>query len=125
MSKTNISDSEWAVMQIIWNDQPVTAKDIVTQLETTTPWKEKTIKTLISRLLKKELIGFEKKGREYIYHALITRDQCMKAENKSFLKRVYSGNLGLMFASFIQQENLSSEEIEQLKELLDQNKEET
>ena len=53
-----ISESEWEVMKIIWNKNPCSANEIIKILEGSTEWKPKTVKSLISRLLNKNVIGF-------------------------------------------------------------------
>lgn len=122
MQKMNISEAEWTVMQVIWSDHPITANEIVQNLEASTEWKEKTIKTLISRLVKKSLLEYAKKGREYLYSPLVTESSCVKNENKSFLNRVHKGNLRLMLTSFLQEEDLSEEEILELQHILAEKK---
>ncbi|MDG0809332.1 BlaI/MecI/CopY family transcriptional regulator [Cohnella rhizosphaerae] len=55
---------------------------------------------------------------------MISRDQYLKAENRSFLNRVYDGAVGLMCAKFLEEEPLSDRDIEQLRQLLDKRKNE-
>ena len=62
----SISEAEHQVMKVIWKNNPIMASEIINILTEKTDWKPKTIKTLINRLLKKEAIGYEKSGREYI-----------------------------------------------------------
>ncbi len=55
-------------------------------------WKPKTIKTLLSRLTNKGVLGFEKSGREYIYHPLVTREQAERAKSDRFVEQVFEGD---------------------------------
>ena len=55
-----ISEAEWQVMRFFWRKSPATAKDVITELEPITQWKEKTILTLINRLVNKGVLDFEK-----------------------------------------------------------------
>ena len=48
-----ISESEWLVMRVLWSKSPLAAQEVFEQLDTTTKWKPKTVKTLIDRLVKK------------------------------------------------------------------------
>ncbi|QHQ60187.1 CopY/TcrY family copper transport repressor [Anaerocolumna sedimenticola] len=117
-----ISDSEWEVMKIIWKNPNCTAQDIIEQLKDSQKWKPKTIKTLIRRLIDKNIVGFEQFGREYKYYSLVNEDECRKAESDSFLQRVYSGSLKSMLLNLIEKENLSKEDIEDLKSILNERK---
>ena len=114
-----ISESEWHVMKLLWAKSPSTANDIVDALSKRTTWKPKTVKTLLNRLVMKKALGFKKKGREYHYYPLVDEAACVRAESRSFLSRVYGGALTPMLASFLEDEDLSREEIEELKSILD------
>lgn len=116
-----ISDSEWQVMKIIWANNSCTANKVVEALSESTDWKPKTIKTLINRLVKKGVISYnldENDKKTYHYFPLILEKECKKEESKSFLKRVFNGSLNAMIANFLNEEELSSEEIEELKRIL-------
>lgn len=117
-----ISDSEWKVMKILWEKSPHTAGEIIESLAQSTDWRPTTVKTLISRLVKKNAVGFEKKNRTYYYYPLVTEDACAKAESKSFLKKVYGGALKPMIANFLEIQELSEKDIEELKRILDDKK---
>ena len=118
-----ISDAEWEVMQICWlKATPCTANEIVKALEQSTDWKPNTIKTLIGRLVKKGALGYKEEGRLYLYYPLVAEDECIKAESKSFLNRVFGGALKPMLVTFLQEEKLSKDDIEELKQLLEARK---
>ncbi len=119
---SNISDSEWEIMRIIWKTPNCTASEIIEQLKDSQKWKPKTVKTLISRLISKNIIGFEQTGREYKYYPLLSEQECIKIESKSFLHRVYNGSIKSMLLSFIEEENLTKDEIEELKSFLNERK---
>lgn len=117
-----ISDSEWKIMQILWGNAPATANEIIAHLEKITDWRPTTVKTLLSRLVKKEAVGFEKNNRTYHYYPLLSENECVKSENQSFLKRVYGGALKVMIANFLETEELSKKDIDELKQILDEKK---
>lgn len=117
-----ISDTEWQVMKILWSSAPITANEVIKKFEGVMSWKPKTIKTLLGRLVKKQAIAFTKDGRTYVYYPLVAEDECVKAESQFFLERVFSGALNVMFANFLEEKELSREEIEELKRILDQKK---
>jgi len=119
MSKVpKISESEWLVMKVIWDENPITSNRIVEILSDSTSWNPKTIKTLLSRLVKKGAVGHDNEGRSYLYYPLIEEEVLVKAESQSFLKRVFRGALKPMIATMVESEELSAEEIEELKSLL-------
>ena len=75
METPRISDAEWDVMQILWRKSPATAKDIIDQLSVTHEWSPTTIKTLISRLVKKRAVTYEAKGKTYYYSPAVSEKE--------------------------------------------------
>jgi len=119
MKKSSISEAEWVVMKAIWAENPITAKQIIQKIEGERDWKEKTIKTMLSRLVSKEILSYEKEEREFNYYPLVSEKECIEVENESFIKKVYNGKINVMLANFLQQEELSHDEIEELRKILD------
>lgn len=106
-------------MRVLWETAPLPSKAIVEQLETAMAWKPTTVKTLLSRLVKKGAVLVDSGQREYQYSPAFTEQQCVRGESRTFLGKVYSGSLVPLVAGFLEDERLSREEIQQLRELLD------
>jgi len=110
-----ISEAEHQVMKVIWNDNPVTAMEIIKDLTKMTEWKPNTIKTFINRLLKKGAVGYEKSGKKYNYYPLIGEADFVRSESRLFLKRIFGGSLKPMLVTMVENEDLTLEDIEDLK----------
>ena len=117
-----ISDAEWRVMKLLWEKSPRTANEIVDELEGNVNWNAQTIRTLINRLVQKGAINFEKDGRAYLYYPTVKERDVQRAETKSFISRVFSGAMKPMIATFLEETDLSEEEIDDLERLLQQKK---
>ncbi|QOR35265.1 BlaI/MecI/CopY family transcriptional regulator [Clostridium sp. 'deep sea'] len=116
-----ISDAEWQVMEIIWQNKKIRAYDVVKDLENISTWSSKTIRTLIKRLVDKGVVGVEKE-KFNMYFPLKTKEQCVKEETNRFLNKIYNGSLGLLVASFAKTNKLSDQDISALKDLLEEQK---
>jgi BlaI family transcriptional regulator, penicillinase repressor len=114
-----IADSEWRIMKLLWKKAPQTAEAMIGCLKDSTRWNPRTVKTLLNRLVKKSAISFTKNGRSYLYFPLVDEKECVRAESRSFIDRVYGGGLKPMLAAFIEEESLSKNEIEELKRILE------
>lgn len=119
-----ISEAEWLVMKVLWGRSPQTANEVAAALGDQTAWKPKTIKTLLSRLVQKQALGFEQTGKAYHYRPLVTEETCARARRRTLLQRVYDGALTPMLAAFIEDEELTPEEIAELRRLLDRKEQE-
>lgn len=115
-----ISESEWEIMKVIWKGHPVTADQIMELLPAEIQWSDQTIRTFINRLLKKNVIGFTKTGRSYNYYPLLSEKECVMAESRSFIKRVFGGVSNLLVTNFLEEAELSPNEIEKLQKILEE-----
>ncbi len=114
-----IADSEWRVMQVLWEHGPQTASDVVKALSGEVKWKPRTIKTLISRLVKKGAIKVAEEGYRYRYSAAVAESACVRSETKSFVRRVYQGAAKPALAALLEDTDLSEQEIDDLQKMLD------
>ncbi|MCI8721944.1 MAG: BlaI/MecI/CopY family transcriptional regulator [Oscillospiraceae bacterium] len=113
----SISESEWAVMKIIWSEPPKTLQDILGSLKHT-GWSTTTIQTYLARLVKKGALATERQGKRYLYYPAVSERDCQLAESRTFLNRIYDGSLSQMVKGFVKSGSLSQEEWEELKNLI-------
>jgi len=115
-----ISETEWEIMKVIWDQAPCSASHIIAALNRSgAEWHPKTVKAFLNRLVTKKALGYEMDGRAYLYHPLVRQSECAEAASESFLERVFGGSLKPMLAHFVERKRLSREEIRELKKLLD------
>ncbi|MFI5382146.1 MAG: BlaI/MecI/CopY family transcriptional regulator [Tepidisphaerales bacterium] len=114
-----ISDAEWSVMRVVWEATgPVTAGEVVERLAGRHDWSPSTVKTMLGRLVRKGALAYAEDGKRYLYRARVPMEQCLKAESRSFVDRVFGGAAGPMLSYFVRSSNLSAEEIAELKRML-------
>lgn len=117
-----ISDGEWNIMSVVWENEKCTANEIVNILSAKTTWKPKTIKTMINRLVKKGALSYEidsEDKKTYHYFSNVSEKECVKEASNSFIKRVFKGSLNAMMANFVKEGQFTEKEIEELKDILD------
>jgi BlaI family penicillinase repressor len=115
-----ISEAEWLIMRVLWAASPATAKHIVSAVEGESAWSPKTVLTLVNRLVAKGALGFRTEARTRFYFARVAERDCVRAESRSFLKRVYGGAVGPMLAHFVEDAALSEADIQDLRRVLDE-----
>jgi predicted transcriptional regulator len=114
----DISKTEFEVLDALWEQYPASANQIIKRLNQNKPWHEKTVKTLISRLVKKHVIDFDKQQRSYLYFPLIERSTITEKESKSLVSRLFGGKVAPLVAGFADSDSLSKEDVEELKSLI-------
>jgi BlaI family penicillinase repressor len=113
-----ISEAEWQVMNVLWERHPLKASEVIDALKDRTDWKPKTIKTLINRLVSKGALSYEKEKQIFLFYPVVSESECIKEETKSFINRVYKGSLHLLVKNFLDYNELSEKDIEELQRIL-------
>lgn len=114
-----ISDAEFEVMDVIWKYAPISTNEITDRLARTKDWSPKTIYTMLSRLEKKGVIVHEKESRVFVYTPCVRKEQYIEAESRTLADRFFDGAMNRMVVSFLDQKELSSEDLDELQRILD------
>ena len=114
-----ISDAEFEVMDVIWKFAPISTNEITDRLAMTKDWSPKTIYTMLSRLEKKGVIVHEKESRVFVYTPCVRKEQYIEAESRTLADRFFDGAMNRMVVSFLDQKDLSSEDLDELQRILD------
>lgn len=116
--RTTLSPAEWEVMKVLWDHGPLAARDVFQRLPNEKQWAYKTVKTLLSRLVAKEALAYDQIGNSYLYRAAVPRDQMTRQEVRGVLERIVSEAVSPILAHFIDEADLSNEEIRVLEKKL-------
>lgn len=115
MADKKISDAELEILEVLWEaGEALNANEIRLRLNVKKDWERTTILTLIRRLLDKGVIVQEKR-EVYYYMPCVERSDYVKEETKSFLNKFFKGNARNLAAALIEDEDLSREDIEELR----------
>lgn len=116
--KTSLSDGEWKLMNLLWEEAPCTIAQLVSALKDDTGWTKGTVFMMLSRLTDKGVVRFEKGGRSKLYYPVLKKENAAYHETESFLSKVYNGSVGLMVASMAGQKALTKKDIDELYAIL-------
>jgi predicted transcriptional regulator len=113
-----VSAAESVVMEALWRRHPLSAEDIVSEIAEGQDWSEATVKTLLNRLLAKDAITAARDGRRYLYSPKLNRADYVNEESRNLLDRLFEGRLSSLVTHFSEREQLSADEIAELKRLI-------
>ncbi len=113
-------DSELKVMEFIWDNEPVSAKDLSLLAAKETGWNKNTTYTVIKKLESKGYIKRNDPG--FICTALISRDEVCRAETQSLIDRLFGGSKRALFSALLEDEKLSEKELRDLRKMIDDKK---
>ena len=115
----NLSDSEWKLMNRLWEQSPRTITELTAAVREETGWSKNTVITMLSRLEAKGAVRYEEGGRAKRYFPAVAREDAALAETENFLSKVYGGSLGLMMSAMTQSKSLTEEDIAELSAILE------
>ena len=119
---TCITDAEWEVMRVVWANDRVTSKKVISVLQEKMDWTQSTIKTILGRLVEKGVLNTEKEGRKFIYTANIEEKEAVRNYAEDIFKRICNKNVGNVIGSIIEDHVLSFDDIDRLEKILEMKK---
>lgn len=117
--RVNLSDSEWKLMNRLWEQSPRTIMELTADLREETGWSKNTIITMLSRLEAKGAVRHEEGVRAKAYYPAVDRETAARAETESFLGKVYGGSLGLLVSAMVESRALTEEDLAELSAILE------
>ena len=113
-----ISDAELAIMEILWEQAPLTATAVASRVLADRDWSLATVKTLLSRLLAKAAVEYRADGRRFLYSPVVDREDYVAGESKRLVDRLFGGKFMPLVAHLAEQEKLSDADIAEIEKLL-------
>lgn len=115
--KIDLSNSEWKLMNRLWQDAPMTITELTAALKEDTDWTKNTIITMLSRLEGKGAVRHEEGQRAKRYFPAVDREDAIEAETETFLDKV--GGLGLLMNAMVEKNALTEDDIAELSAILE------
>lgn len=121
MARQTVTESEYELMKILWEaSETLSLGEILKSLSSENKWTRNTVGTLLVRLCEKGVVSYEKKGKSNLYYAVMEQKDYSMTETRSFLSKLYNGSVGNLVASLFENKEISREEIESLRKIIDE-----
>ena len=115
-----LPDSEFEIMEIVWDlNKTVTSSDIMVKI-LNKKYKIPTIISYLNRLEKKGFLTSEKQGKERFYQAIVQKDEYLEFETKNFFSQYHNNSILSFMNALIESKSISSEELKNLKQKLNE-----
>lgn len=114
--KIKLFDSELQVMDILWEEGDLTAKQVSQKLNEKIGWNKNTTYTVIKKCIQKGAI--ERFEPNFICHPTITKEQIQEQETTELIDKMFNGSTSLLFASLLEHKKISSNDINKLKQIV-------
>lgn len=115
--KIDLSNSEWKLMNRLWQTAPMTITELTAALKEETGWSKNTVITMLSRLEGKKAVHHEEGRRAKLYFPAVGREDAIEAETETFLDKI--GGLGLLMSAMVEKNALTENDIAELSAILE------
>jgi predicted transcriptional regulator len=116
--KRFFSPAEWEILQYITEHHPITVREVTEHFATTHKWARTTILTMIERLRSKGYLTRDESGSIHRYLPSHPKKELMQSLVRDFIEKALGGSLSPFMAYLGDEANLSSEELDQLKQIV-------
>lgn len=113
-----LTEAEWTIIKAVWDSEPCTAPAIQEKLFKRTAWTYSTVRTVMDRMVAKELLAAQKKSNQTLYRTAVTRAQAQRGELLYALKHAFNGALTPMVQCLLDTKDVSRDELDQIKQLI-------
>ncbi len=115
-----LNDSEWTVMNALWDHSPASGREVLEQVAEETGWAYSTVKTILARLVDKSALKMSKRANTSLYEPLVSQYQARRSALHSLVDRAFNGTFGSLFQHMVAAERLSKKDREKLEAILDE-----
>lgn len=118
--KAKLTDTEWKIMMLLWEESPLTCRQMEDDLKEETGWTRHTIISFLKRMMEKGYIRMEEASPARLYYPLLNKNETVIHETRSFAKKIFDGKIGLLVSSLAESEDITKDEINSMIKSLKQ-----
>lgn len=118
--KTKLNNSQLKVMQLLWEDEPATAKELTLRAAERYGWNKNTTYTVLKTLVEKGAVT--RTDPDFVCASAVSLEQVRRVETRGLIEKLYQGSCTAFFSTFLEEEKLDSEQLEELRRLIESKK---
>lgn len=119
MGEIRLHEGELNVMELLWSNKELAARDIAKIIKEYIGWEKNTTYTVINRLIKKGAI--ERKDPGFICRAIITKQSVREIETRHLISQFYNGSFATFIEEYMKNQKLSKSEVIELQKIVNMN----
>ncbi len=116
-----LTKAELQIMQVLWKKERAFVNEIREEMPDPRP-AYNTISTVLRVLVEKEFVSYQSYGKTYQYFPLVNREDYMERYMSGVVNNFFSGSVKAVVSFFARKEKLSSDEIDEIIDILNENK---
>ena len=122
MTQAKMGQVQLRIMQTLWRMKRATARELTDELNKSEPIAHSTVQTLLRQLEGKRSVSHEKEGRTFYFYPLVKEEKVKKSAARELVENVFEGSVGGLVSYLLENENVSSDELAEIRKLIDKKK---
>jgi len=122
MAATQLGRVQLLIMQVLWDKGRATAREITDTINLAEPIAHSTVQTLLRGLEEKGAASHELEGRTFVFFPLVKEQEFKQSATRELVERVFGGSVGTLVTHLLKNENVSREEIDEIRKLINRRK---
>lgn len=118
MASPSLGRVQLVIMQILWERGSATAREITEAINQNEACAHSTVQTLLRGLEEKGAVRHEARERTFVFYPLVAEHEFKRGATRDVLQRVFGGSVSGLVAHLLKEENVSREEIEEIRKLI-------
>ena len=118
MTATQLGRVQLLIMQVLWDKQRATAREITDSIAEKEPIAHSTVQTLLRGLEEKSAVAHEAEGRTFIFFPLVAEQDFKENATRDLVERVFGGNTATLMAHLLNDKKVSRKEIDEIRKLI-------
>lgn len=122
MGPTQLGRVQLLIMQTLWAAGRATAREITEAINQNEPIAHSTVQTLLRGLEEKSSVAHEAEGRTFVFYPLVEEHEFKQSATRDLVERVFGGSAGQLMAHLLENEEVSREELDEIRKLINRRK---
>ncbi len=114
-----LTDSERAILEVLWKKKEASVREVADELSKKKPVAYTTVLTMFKILDRKGLVSHRTEGRAFIYSPAISRSEARKHALENLLKQFFNGSPNVLAQHLLSEHDMDLAEIKALQEKVD------
>lgn len=123
MTATKLGVVQMRIMQVLWDNQRATAREITDELNRlfpTEPIAHSTVQTLLRGLMEKGSVAHKTEGRTFVFEPIVAEDNVRQSATRELLTRAFAGSASDLVSWLLKNESVSRSELDRIKRLINE-----
>lgn len=116
MGEIRLHEGELNVMELLWSNKLLAAKDIAKIIKEYIGWEKNTTYTVIKRLIDKGAV--ERQDPGFMCKAVVSKTKIRELETNALLEKLFDGSFNCMMSEYLKSHKLSASEVLELEQII-------